>query len=336
MKIIYLYPETGFNTELRSDTLWGIICWGIRNVYGIEDFEKFLGSYFSGNPDLIISSAFPMVQRKDSTTLFLPKPSFRTKPYFDPSGMFTRREIINKSALDKENKKKPYIELGDFIKIIHGETEIEEALANSRPPGLKPFSFTHNTIDRIKGATLQKDNMGQLFHMDEYYFAASPDDELTYGLFFLADGPGIDLLEGAMRWLGHTGLGGDRNIGKGKFKFNISDFQLTQPEGANAFVTLSLYHPSQEAKELDKFKGSSFFNYMLEERRGYYGAPRPGMYIKPPVLMFKEGSVFPAIIGQEKFGTLVRMSGKDGQVMGGHPVYHNGIGFMVKMKIRNE
>jgi CRISPR type III-A-associated RAMP protein Csm4 len=139
-----------------------------------------------------------------------------------------------------------------------------------------------------------------------------------------------------MRWLGHTGLGGDRNIGKGKFKFHISDFQLPQPGEANALVTLSLFHPSRDTHELDKFKGSSFFNYILEERRGYFGAPRPGMYIKPPVMMFKEGSVFPTIPGQGKFGTLVRMTGKNGQDIGGHPVYHNGIGFMVKMKIRNK
>jgi CRISPR-associated protein Csm4 len=334
MKIIYLFPETGFSTELRSDTVWGIICWGIRNVYGAEALENFLGSTLEGNPGFIVSSAFPMTRRGEMNELFLPRPILPLKPYADPDVKLSRQELINRSQLDKKNKKKQYINKEDFISIIHGQIEMEEALANQGPPDLESFSVTHNTIDRIRGGTLQKDNMGQLFHTDEYYFNTDPGNGTDSGLFFLASGPDVSMLEGAMRWLGHTGIGGNRNIGKGKFKIDIDEFTLDQPDDFNAFMTLSLCYPSIERNEPSKFKSLPLFNYVLEERRGYFGFQRYGMYIKPPVLMFKEGSVFPALQGHEKFGGLIKISDRAGMKSDSHPVYHYGIGFMVKLKIQ--
>ncbi|MBW6480338.1 MAG: type III-A CRISPR-associated RAMP protein Csm4 [Bacteroidales bacterium] len=332
MIAIYLYPQAGFNTELRSDTLWGMICWGIRNIYGQMALEEYIDSCLTGVPEFIISSAFPFKESDHGKEHFVPRPILPSGTYEDVSEKLTKREAIIKSTQDKSSKKKQYIGIEDFEKLANGEGDLQLTLARTDAPKIKSFSFTHNTIDRIKGGTLKKDNMGQLFHVDEYFFDTGEHDNARYGLYFFADGPDMSKLEGAMRWLSHVGIGGDRNIGKGKFKIAMADFDIRQPEGSNAMTTFSLFLPSREKKELDGFITNPLFNYLIEERRGFYGFLKYRQFMKPPVKMFREGSVFPAMDISIP-GSLIKISQNNQDNDYTHPVYHYGIGFMIKMKI---
>lgn len=337
MKIVYLVPETGFTTELRSDTLWGIVCWGIRNIYGQGALEEFIGTCKSGNPAFIISSAFPFIEENGAKSYFLPKPMMPSWSAPDSTNRLSPKEVISKSTRDKKNKKKAFLRLSEYEKLVCGEASMEELIEASEPPRITSYSFTHNTIDRIKNGTLQKDSTGQLFHVDERFIQPGNEHGNSCGgLFFLADGPDTGMLEGAIRWLSHVGIGGDRHIGKGKFRITMEEFRIRQAEDFNAVTNLSLYYPSRENRELEHFKGNSLFNYLIEERQGYYGFMKYKQYIKPAVRMFKEGSVFPSIQGPDLYGSLRKIPARNLDQGFDHDVYQYGIGFMVKMKIRNE
>ncbi|RMG73182.1 MAG: CRISPR-associated protein Csm7, partial [Bacteroidetes bacterium] len=32
--VVYMKPRSGFRGSLRSDTLWGTLCWAMRLLYG--------------------------------------------------------------------------------------------------------------------------------------------------------------------------------------------------------------------------------------------------------------------------------------------------------------
>lgn len=332
MKIVYLKPKSGFITELRSDTLWGMICWGIRNVYGNSILEKVLESFNENNPEFLISSTFPYRKSESKLEQFFPKPILPVNPY-EKDLSPDRKSKLEKSIKDKKNKKKNLIAFTQYQQLINNEINLENAIYESGNIKLESVSITHNAIDRLKGATLKKDGVGQLFHKEEYFIEDnSASENVETGLFFLIKG-NSEKVEAALRWLGHVGIGGDRNTGKGHFEIKISDFEITEPEDFNAVTTLSLYFPSKNKEELSKFKFSPFFNYHLERRQGYMSFFKYKSFDKPETIMFKEGSVFPAIPDYEFYGEnkILKEKNEDDGLF--HPVYQFGYGFMIKMKI---
>lgn len=332
MKIIYLKPKSTFRTDLRSDTLWGMICWAIRNVYGNSELENFLQSYIENKPEFIISSTFPYLNINEQNLLFLPKPIIQEK--FVDQGSLPRKENIKKAEQRKKIKKIQFLDYNNYINIISGNTQLTEVLNNivnrndvSKSPALKSESITHNTVDRLKGGSLILKDGGQLFHVDEFYFDINPDKNEKAGLFFLVKG-NTDKLEGALRYLEHIGIGGDRNIGKGYFEIKIEDFDFEEPKDYNVVTNLSLYYPTKE--ELATFEGNKLFNYKLEERQGYMSFLKHKNFDKPATMMFKEGSVFP-VIDKDVYGINTIVKNKSESQL--FNVYQYGIGFMIKMKI---
>ncbi len=335
MKIIYLQPLSTFRTHLRSDTLWGMICWAIRNVYGNAVLENLLETYNSGNPEFIISSTFPYSEIKGIKKYFLPKP-FLKEEEINQSNL-SRAEKIKIAKQRKKLKKVKYLELNEYLEFINGNKKLHDIvkkIANNeelKSPQLISESVTHNTINRLTGGTLKIGNKsGQLFHIDELFFKYNQINDITenYGLFFLARG-NTEKLEGALRFLSHIGIGGDRNIGKGKFLINIDDFTLLkEPADYNAMTNLSLYYPRED--ELIEYKKNDYFTYQLEERQGYVSFLKYDKFNKPTTMMFQEGSVFPKL-EKEYFGSNKTLYSKSDKIP--HNVYQYGYGFMVKIKI---
>jgi CRISPR-associated protein Csm4 len=332
MKIIYLEPKSTFRTDLRSDTLWGMICWAIRNIYGNSDLENFMQSHINNKPEFIISSPFPYTTIENKRTIFFPRPIIPEK-YLDKS-IINRKEKIEKAQQRKDIKKIQFLDYNNYINIISGVKRLSEVLNNivnrndvSKSPVLKSESITHNTVDRLKGGSLILKDGGQLFHVDEFYFDIKVDENEKAGLFFLVKG-NTDKLEGALRYLEHIGIGGDRNIGKGYFEIKIEDFDFEEPEEYNAVTNLSLYYPTKE--ELATFEGNELFNYQLEERQGYMSFLKHKNFDKPATMMFKEGSVFP-VIDNDVYGINPIVKNKSESQP--YNVYQYGIGFMIKMKI---
>lgn len=368
MKIIYLKPLGGYATPLRSDTLWGLLCWGIRHLWGEDELADFIQKCNAGEPPFVISSTFPCKRYNKDWIPFFPNPL----PFPDECDVELNEARINAKLRKQYRRAFALINLEDFTDILCGTLNAEqlrqrlrdiydkeEALKNKgkskhdRPitqaeidqsaPRLEDFSMTHNTINRLRGGTLElpvdggapDETAGQLFHSGEYYWSdkyADPYQDSNTGIFFLADGPDISKLEAVLRLYRHWGLGADRTLGKGFFEAEIHDFSLPQPTDANAMLSLSLFHPqSDECRAFDEAAKDEnkafFFRYRIELREGWVGGD--GIYQpKKPHRFFSEGSVFPLLPGLKKrhLGGLIL------QFKEPHPVYDNGFGFMLHLK----
>jgi CRISPR-associated protein Csm4 len=115
LKIIYLKPLGGYKTELRSDTLWGLLCWGIRHLYGEKRLESFLSSYTEGSPEWIISSTFPYKQDGNRRIPFFPK------PFLPDTNQVSGVSEKERLRLRKQVKKMFWLEQTDFEKTLKGE-----------------------------------------------------------------------------------------------------------------------------------------------------------------------------------------------------------------------
>lgn len=297
---VLLYPQSGFKPELRSDTLWGTLCWAIRSVYGNQKLEDWLASYQKGQPPVLVSSAFPFEEEADGgISYFLPRPPLppikEGRPDFETMKLFKKEKkvqflplsTLQRMALGKLTDKGLVMELREELKE-------KDKLAQ---PKVLTESFTHNTIDRLRGGTLQvTGGAGQLFHDEERFVHGTPiaGDDGHYkkaGMFFLVQTDDIAMLDACFRWLRHTGIGGDRSVGKGVFVHEIVPFNWEAPASPNAYLNLSLFQPTRA--QLSAFAGQKHFFYQLEERQGDVSFGGYGRVRKDPHFFFTEGSVFP-------------------------------------------
>lgn len=340
MKIIYLSPRSGYRGDLKSDTIWGHLCWGIRQVYGENELNNIIADCINGNPPFVISSVFPMVSYPEENGQkknihYFPRPILPPSTHEPLPKDWTYQEKLNYLGAKKQARKIKWISQELFEAIIQGKYQnrklLEETLPNSEsypPPESKAKIITRNKIDRLKGGgTLTLPGGGQLFHTEEHFWKSS------VSLFFLIHGA-TDQMMGALRYLSHIGIGGDRSTGKGFF--NVSepkDFQFTdepKDQDANAMVNLSLYHPNKA--ELVYYHGK-FYNASLSDRQGRLGFYNYSNVRKKALMIYEEGSLFPVIQFKRQMGRLRKVKSKDPKIHLHHDVYHNGYALMVKMKL---
>lgn len=369
MKIIYLIPRSGYVTDLRSDTLWGSICWGIRYLWGEGELTEFLQRCENGNPDFVISSAYPFKQHGTDRVTFFPNP------------LVLRNTNNNQSRddyrLNKDLKKIRFLNYDDFKATLHGNLTAEDLYqrlageltrkkkakeddieyipsaqtVERTAPKRHDHSMTHNTIDRLRGGTLtvtdsDGNDAGQLFHAEDIWWT-DPDNESdealpNTGLYFLADGD-ISKLEPIMNLLRHIGLGADRTAGKGAFDFDIPETEFLMPEPpadqSNALLNLSLFRPTKnELNNLEQIDGC--WQYLLEQREGYVGGHRT-LYRKEARMYFREGSVFarPTNLKTRFMGGIhehMFPQAPDMPPPPPHRIWDNGFGFMVNLNWKKQ
>lgn len=303
MKIINIYPKSSMKTNLDSDTLWGLLLWGIRHLYSKEEFNSILDDFIKGSPPFIISSSMPM-KYSGNITYYLPKPSVK----IDMSN-------IDSSTL-KKFKKIKYISLADFNTFTGNKEEQYNYITAGKwsSPEFLSENIQHNTIDRMKGGTVER----RLFYSTESFFKSDT------GLYFLIKGKLADYAINALKFLSINGIGGDASTGKGHFSFDVSETELfSEKLSGNSFMSLSLYNPKKEEIELFKEK-PEIFRYDLVSKKGKTGKFISSANVwKERVTYFKEGSIFPNI-NKEYYGGCVKVK-DDGEF----PVYSNGYAFPV-------
>lgn len=341
--IVYLYPKATFRTRLRSDTLWGLMCWGISLLYGEKGengLETFIEACQNGHPRFILSSAFPFQEKKEEKKLFFPRP-------------FLPIERLEDDGKRKDLKKIKYLDKASVDMLVKGklnEASLRDHLLDKmddfKETIIDSTSVTHNTIDRQKGGGTYKDltsnRAGQLYHTEDSYVSINLEQqELELirqgekeipkaGLFFLVKGD-LDYLKPVLRLFEHIGLGGDRSIGKGFFEFEWEEFQLPETSKINGELLLSLAAPMQEELEILDKTESPLLNYKITRRQGKVGML---LYFegveKKPVLMFEEGSVFPVEnSSQTGFlkGCIKEVVEKRNNIEGNFPIYHSGLAY---------
>ncbi len=207
-------PCIAFQNELpRSDTVFGAIVWGMRDL-GV-DTNEFLSLYNSNSHPLVVSSVFPYI--------LLPRPM-----YVVPGGEdFKARE---KYAEYKKRKKAEWLQPDGFNETIaKGALPQEKSKYHSLG---KPTERPRVRIPRLGGET-------ELFHQKLFavpfaWLALRGDEEW------------LKKAKAALKLVGERGLGGGITYGTGAFEIEDMELPFQEVADGNAWVSLSLYYPKDE------------------------------------------------------------------------------------------
>lgn len=346
MKAVYLYTNSSFQTSLRSDTLWGLIISALSILKPKKEIDLLVNLFLENNPPFLLSSVMGFMKNENAKIIhYFPKPIVCNFEYEINSAVkmtyykqFKKLNVINQSIF--EDLVNGNISDKDLFRnfVLYQELIEKSILIDDDKKKLEEFEFMfsnplvknelimHNTIDRMSGSTLEKDDGGQLYYTDETFI------DNNEGLFFLVEGD-LSIIEPALRFLSHFGFGGNNTIGKGNFKYEVKDFNFNLPkEKVNSFITLSLFNPKQsELADFMKEENKDKLWYELDFRAGRIGvhfADDPSKNQKDIVANFKEGSTFPFM--DEKFPGRILQTATSAS----HNIYNNGFAFKIPSNLK--
>jgi CRISPR-associated protein Csm4 len=256
-----LTPKTPFGSPLVGDSLFGHLCWAVRNGAGEAKLTDLLEGYLDGKPFAVVSDAVP--------SGFIPRPTV-------PMHFFKREENPSRR---KELKRKRWLPVAVMEKPF--EDWLEDARDSSK---IIDRVQAHNTINRLTGTT----GTGQFapYTVEQFWHP----DEAVYDLYICVDENRLSVAElsdllGAM---GASGFGKDASIGLGKFEVSeVSEPGMPEMSQANAYLTLACCAP----QGLEFVAEESF--YEVTNRFGRHGdvAALMGVPYKNPILMASRGAV---------------------------------------------
>ena len=296
---------------IHSDTLFSALMtlWGHFYDDDVESLCK--------NPPFFISSAFPY----KSSTYFFPRPMVKIG-----------KEGENDTKVGKKLKKVKYISKDLFEALLKGEP-LEFHEEETFPFQKYKFWFGKDaeevsqnsqifTVREVPRVTIDRaTSSSEIFYFSEIIF------EKDSGLFFLAkfkDNGFRAKFETILRLLGDEGIGGDKRVGKGMFSLQIDEeFNLSIPQSADSFLTLSLYYPQE-----DEFNGGILKNssYNLVSRRGWLHVAGAMSLKRRESKMFSEGSVFNSL-DRPDYGANPCVLEKDETIGLPHNIYRYGMSF---------
>jgi len=297
------FGEESVSPTIASDTLFSAICVAASWLYGAEGVSRLLR-----DGAVKLSSTFPFV----GDELFFPC----------PLGFFPKVPE-EQYALLKRLKKVRYLSQALFEQVLCGQT-VEVHENNLQGPFW--FAETHSghaimaTHVRPRVALDRVTQASQIYHFAEVYF------DREAGLFFLATFENEEVqqrFEAALHLLADEGIGADRTMGKGWFRWKREELTIRTPEKENtAFVVLlSLYNPRpEEASDIDPLRS----HYALLTRRGWVTAPGAMTLRRRAVRFFAEGSVLCFKANQIPRGRLVATLSPNDVSELPFPVWRNG------------
>lgn len=262
--LITIEPKSYFATAPKGDTLFGQLCWMLRNAKGEDFLTQALSGYVEGEPFMVLSDAMP--------SGFVPRPNLPME-LFDICEENSDRKAIKKIKwIPSEYLQTP---VADWLK-HHSE--------KLKPQVWKSTTTTHNSIDRRTSTT---GNGFAPYAVEQQW----PEDGARLDIHLLFNSEKIDreTIISAVIDMGSFGFGKDAAIGAGKFTISsISDDIMQKQPDANAMLTLAPSAPQMQGFDNDK----SF--YTLFHRFGRHGgwAVQTGKVYKNPLLLADSGAVF--------------------------------------------
>lgn len=294
-----LKPLSAFATELKGDTLFGQLCWAIRNCFGEARLIELLQGYTDGQPFAVVSDAFPYGH--------VPKPTVPNW-FFDDADPEQRKLLKKKVWMPLEKINLPLPEWQQVCKSpaeLFPETMVEGKPAKKwQMDDIQP----HNTIDRMTGTT----GTGEFapYSMTQHWF--KQDVLLDCHIVLDTEKLSLDELKDCLQDIGHFGFGKDATIGAGKFELVGDANTMRRPEVTAADVCLTLAPCAPQGL---KFNASRSF-YQPFTRFGRHGdvaVHKAGKPFKNPVLLAQTGAIMGAtpdtlFIGQGLGGDKQKLS----------------------------
>ncbi len=363
---VYFKPLGALATwPLTSDTLFGAVCWGIRELGLMSDQQltEWLEMQKEA-PLFAFSHAFPYYRQAKVYLRLYPRPATFQPEINDfytlalewkktKSGMTLKAAQVDTAAAGKKFKRIQYVSEIVFHQIAGGNLRplagLKAMLSDSgqyiskagalwtvpeagslpeRPEKLyETEAMQHNQIDRMSGGTVES----MLFYRNETFFAPNA------GLWALLRADEKDIsqyIRPALSYLADTGLGADRTSGKGQFEISLEAAPalpvVNKPSG---MMTLSHYLP--HAGELSSLrKPLAYTLKMLHPKREqrYTTLPQENQKSAPvykrSIRVFEPGSVFPFVNPKDVFGRLARLTPPEQEA-----IYQSGAALMVYLQV---
>lgn len=263
-------PLTAFGTRLLGDTLFGQICWALRNRDGDDALKECLQGYLHSEPFLVVSDAMP--------SNFWPRPTL-PDVYFssdlDDRKLKRSRTWLPHAAFDHSVR--------EWIDHCHAVKDTPGAVTRTNIQA-------HNTINRWTGTT----GSGAFAPYTQsllWYDRAGLADALQLDIHFVLDSDRLppDTLQLLLCDIGLAGFGRDATIGMGRFELqSFEEFALPVQQAANAWLTLAPIAPQGLGFDAKKSYYRTFTRF------GKHGdmAIHLGNPFKTPLLLAQTGAVF--------------------------------------------
>jgi len=314
----------------HSDTIFSALCLSYLYIYGRDELEELLKQFINRQPPFLISSIFPLYNDGESKIFFFPKSL--TMP--------TVGEY--KEDVWKKLKKASFFSKKVFEDcLINGIEWVLEGLNNNTISSTNGTILTQDEKSRLKDSKIKlyddhqapRNTINRLRSSSEIYYMGLTTYTLNSEMYFLVEviKDMSNKLDKVLSLLEEEGIGGERSLGFGRFRLAKEKIEVIEANNADAFITLSLYHPTKE--EVQNFaQKNQFLSYKLLTRVSYAFSPAiKGGKLKQRVRMMQEGSIFPKIENQDLYGDVSKVLSED--KTGSHPVYRYGYAFPLAIKV---
>lgn len=260
---VTLRPLAHFGTPLVGDTLFGHLCWAVRERHGESHLEKALQGYTAGRPFLVVSDAFP--------NGFLPRP---TAPQARLGGAFDPKER-------KKLRERRWLSISD------AHLPLSEWPGRAKQCNVAETSvLTQNTINRITGTT----GLDQFAPRQIDRLAYKPGTTLDVYAVFDEEVIDAQTVQQLFSDVGDVGYGRDASTGLGKFAVEHVDEHWPGSGRARHFMTLAPCAPQVDALEARRCYYQPLTRF---GRHGNMGV-RLGAPFKKPLLMMKTAALLTA------------------------------------------
>jgi CRISPR-associated protein Csm4 len=274
-----LRPVTSFGTPLAGDTLFGHLCWAVRERYGELRLSELLDGYTTGRPFLVVSDGFP--------SGLLPRPTVPQSYAGEDADPAHRKEAKRLQWLRADDAASP----------------LYEWLRQAQRSDISDVGvLTQNTINRITGTT----GVGQ--------FAPRQVERTVYRQSALLDvyvAAEESVLDAAVvtqlfEDVGSAGYGRDASTGLGKFAIESVGEPSWAARSARHWLTLAPCAPVPDMLDAARC------HYQPVTRFGRHGniGVRLGFPFKRPLLLMKTGALLAA---REPVSWIVHGSGLGGR-----------------------
>jgi len=274
---------------LCSDTVFSALCMEAVRM-GAEILDQLIS--ITRSNELQISDALPYIGDK----MFLPKPHL----------VVEHGQEENSSILKKAYKKLKYITIDDFENYLNGTFDVLNAVQMDEL-GVSDL--------KISASIRNENNETMPYEVGTYSFYDG------CGLYLITGFEGEDskeLFESLLEQLQHSGLGGKRSSGYGRFEYSAitpDEWLVERLNGeADSYMLLNTALPKDTELE-EVLQGA---NYTAIKRGGFVASAEysSSMQRKRELVMFKSGSCFSRRFEGDVFDVSTEA--------GSHPVYRFG------------
>lgn len=265
---VVITPISSVSSTIQSDTLFGSFCWNYLDKFGEEKLKKIID-----NQAIVFSNIFP--------NGYLPCPIL---PNSD-------KEVnsMEEYAKLKKLKKVKYVSLSCFLEQLSDAKlhSLKEDMIDNAPLESKAQVVVRNAIDRNTGTGLS----GALFSDSETFY--KENTKLCFYVMFDEDFLSKEELTEVIGFLTKFGIGKDKSTGKGSFELEgIYESDLPKNKGNQYFITLSNGLPNNDCS----LEYGKLITKFSKHGRG-------AIFLKNPVQMYVEGSVFKATEKKDYYGS---------------------------------